>query len=133
MSASSPRLFSRFVLLTAIVITCVGCDQATKVYAVRHLKPLQQQPPRSYLADTIRITYVENPGAFLGMGGNLRPDLKFWVLTIPTTLILCGVIVMVFTNPTMDRWTLTALAMIVAGESATRSTASVWMVTSSTS
>ena len=102
----------RIVALSAIVLALVGCDQATKVYAVKNLKG---QPPKSYLSDTLRIQYVENPGAFLGMGGQLDPQVKYWVLTIPTALILAWVLVFVFTSRTIDRWTLVALAMIAAG------------------
>jgi signal peptidase II len=95
-----------------IVLSLVGCDQATKVYAVRHLKG---QPPQSYLADTVRIHYVENPGAFLGLGGGLDPRWKFWILTVPTTLILGWVLALIFRSRSLDRVTFLALAMIVAG------------------
>ncbi len=109
---SHPSRLPRIVLLSAIVLMLVGCDQATKVYAVKHLKG---QPPQSYLGDTLRIHYVENPGAFLGMGGQLDPKLKYWVLTLPTALILVWVIAFVFLSRTIDRWTFVALTMIVAG------------------
>jgi signal peptidase II len=112
MSAPRSSRLPRIVALSAIVLALVGCDQATKVYAVRNLKG---QPPQSYLADTIRIHYVENPGAFLGMGGQLDPQLKYWVLTIPTAVILVWVLLFVFTSRTIDCWTFVALAMIVAG------------------
>jgi len=112
MNAARPSRLPRIALLSAIVLGLVGCDQATKVYAVKNLKG---QAPRSYLADTVRIHYVENPGAFLGMGGQLDPQLKYWVLTIPTALILVWVLAFVFTSRSIDRWTFVALAMIVAG------------------
>lgn len=112
MSPPRPSRLPRIALLSAIVLLLVGCDQATKVYAVKNLKG---HPPKSYLADTLRIQYVENPGAFLGMGGQLDPKLKYWVLTLPTALILVWVIAFVFTSRSIDRWTFVALAMIVAG------------------
>lgn len=109
---SRPHKLTRFAILAAIVVVLVGCDQATKVYAVRNLRG---EPPQSFLGDTVRIHYVENPGAFLGMGGGLDPNVKFWVLTIPTALILLWVIVFVFTSRSIDSWTFVSLAMIVAG------------------
>jgi signal peptidase II len=112
MTAARPSRLPRIVVLSAIVLALVGCDQATKVYAVKNLKG---QPAKSYLGDTLRIHYVENPGAFLGMGGQLDPELKYWVLTIPTALILVWVLAFVFTSRSIDRWTFVALAMIVAG------------------
>jgi signal peptidase II len=115
MSSTRSQHLTRIALLGAIVLMLVGCDQATKVYAVRNLKPLQHEPPQSYLNDMVRIHYVENPGAFLGMGGRLPPQVKFWVLTIPTALILACVTVVVFTSKSIDLWTFVALGMIVAG------------------
>jgi signal peptidase II len=112
MAPLSSRRFVRYSLLAAIVLVLVGCDQATKVYAVRNLKG---QPPKSYLNDTLRIHYVENPGAFLGMGGNLNPQVKFWALTIPTTLVLGWVLVYMLFSRSIDGWTFAALTMIVAG------------------
>jgi signal peptidase II len=112
MSVPRPSRLPRFVALAAILLALVGCDQATKVYAVKNLKG---QPPKSYLADTIRIHYVENPGAFLGMFGRLDPNVKFWVLTVGTALILVWVLVFVFTSRSIDRWAFIAFAMIVAG------------------
>jgi signal peptidase II len=99
------------IVLTAIVLTLVGCDQATKVYAVRNLKG---HPPKSYLADTIRIHYVENPGAFLGLGAGLDPTLKFWLLTIGTTLMLV-VLAFMISSHSVGRWAFVAFSMIVAG------------------
>jgi signal peptidase II len=112
MSASRSSRLPRLIALSAILLTLVGCDQATKAYAVKNLKG---QPPQSYLSDMVRIHYVENPGAFLGMGGQLDPDLKYWVLTIPTALILAWVLAFVFSSRSIDRWTFVALAMIAAG------------------
>ncbi|OAI57619.1 hypothetical protein AYO47_07850 [Planctomyces sp. SCGC AG-212-M04] len=112
MSASRSSRLPRFIALATILVALVGCDQATKVYAVKKLKGAA---PQSYLGDTIRIHYVENPGAFLGMGGQLDPNLKYWVLTIPTALILAWVLAFVFSSRSIDRWTFVALAMIAAG------------------
>lgn len=112
MSGSRSSRLPRFVALAAILLALVGCDQATKVYAVKNLKG---QPPQSYLADTIRIHYVENPGAFLGMGGQLDPNIKYWVLTVGTALVLVWVLVFVISSRSIDRWTFVALTMIVAG------------------
>ncbi len=52
----------RLILVTAILMGCVGCDQFTKVAARAHFR---DAPTISYLHDTIRLTYAENIGASL--------------------------------------------------------------------
>jgi signal peptidase II len=56
------------VLLLAIMLACVGCDQASKLAARAQLR---QRPVISLLGDTLRLQYIENQGAFLGLGGTL--------------------------------------------------------------
>lgn len=60
----------KLLLALAIVCSCVGCDQATKTMAMRSLR---DKPPQSYLGDTIRLDFAQNPGGFLSLGANL-PD-----------------------------------------------------------
>jgi signal peptidase II len=109
---STPTRATRCVAL-AIIVTClVGCDQATKVYAVRNLKG---QPPQSYLGDVLRIHYVENPGAFLGLMGGLHADVRFWALTVANAVILSWVAIYILLGKRVDRWVFFALALIVAG------------------
>ena len=80
----------RFLLLIAIVAT-IGCDQVTKRMAS---SSLAGAPDRSYLGDTVRMTYTENPGGFLGMGGELPPVVRTIVFTGATGLMLIGMIVL---------------------------------------
>jgi signal peptidase II len=55
----------RPLLLALAIVATIGCDRGTKRLAVTHLAG---QPPRSYLADTVRLVYAENAGAFLSLG-----------------------------------------------------------------
>ena len=73
------NLLARLGTLLIVLVTGVGCDQATKRIATRVLAPFG---PQSFLADTVRLVYTQNPGAFLGMGRNLAPEQRFWALTI---------------------------------------------------
>ena len=63
----------RMVLLLAIMLACVGCDQASKVAARAQLR---HGPVISLLGDTLRLQYIENPGAFLGLGGSLSDGVR---------------------------------------------------------
>jgi signal peptidase II len=58
----------RIALVFLILLGCVGCDQVTKSVAREHL---QSHPAISYLGDTVRLQYAENPGAFLSLGASL--------------------------------------------------------------
>ncbi len=102
----------RWGLLLALLTTLVGCDQATKQYAVEHFK---DQPAQSYLWDTLRIQYAENPGAFLSLAANFSPQARFILLTVFNAAILLLVGAYLFWQRDLDRWVLCGLALILAG------------------
>lgn len=77
-AAAFPRRRTRALLLSTILILSVGCDQGTKWWAETSLAP---QRAVSMAGDTFRLQYAENPGAFLGLGGSLSPEARFWLLT----------------------------------------------------
>lgn len=58
----------RLCILILAVLSCAGCDRATKQVA-KHA--LASSPPVSLLNDFVRFEYVENEGAMLGLGSNL--------------------------------------------------------------
>ena len=66
------------VLALLLVLTTVGCDRVTKHLAT---ETLADKPGRSYLSDTVRLEYVENPGAFLGLGSELPEWARSVLLT----------------------------------------------------
>ncbi len=104
----------RLAFLAIVLITCVGCDQATKQLAVDHLKG---PPPQfySFFGDTFRIQYAENPGAFLGLAKNLPPDARFWLLTVVNGVVLAFVGTIIFFRTDIDRLSMIALTLIFAG------------------
>lgn len=59
---------ARIALVLFTVVATVGCDQKTKSLAQEHLRGRDMG---SFLGDTVRLDYTENPGAFLGLGGSL--------------------------------------------------------------
>jgi signal peptidase II len=58
----------RTLLILLIVISCVGCDQATKLLAKSYLP---SSSALSFIGDTVRLQYTENKGAFLSLGASL--------------------------------------------------------------
>ena len=64
--------------MVAMALFCVGCDQATKRVAAEVLKGAETL---SFWGDVFRLTYAENSGAFLGMGGTWPEPLRWLAFT----------------------------------------------------
>ena len=47
----------------------------------------------SYFYDTFRIVYAENTGAFLSIGGELAPEVRFWMFIVGVGVLLLGLAV----------------------------------------
>jgi len=103
---------SRLTLLIVILTICVGCDRITKQIAADHL---QQAGIVSFLGDTFRLHYIENPGAFLGLGDMLAPTLRFWLFTVFNGGILIVLAAWLIANHKLMRIEFIAFALILAG------------------
>ncbi|HRW06728.1 MAG TPA: signal peptidase II [Caldilineaceae bacterium] len=77
----------RIGLLLFVLISCVGCDQATKMIARQELAAA---PMQEYWNGFFRLVYAENPGAFLSLGADLHPEWRFWIFTVFVALLLSG-------------------------------------------
>jgi len=77
------------VVLLACLGT-VGCDRVTK-HAAATL--LADAPERSFLSDTVRLSYAENTGAFLSLGADLPAEWRMLVFTLATGLLLAALAV----------------------------------------
>ena len=81
-----PKL-KRIVLLFFVLLSCVGCDRATKIMARQELATA---PMQEYGNGFFRLVYAENPGAFLSLGAGLHPEVRFWIFTVFVALLLSG-------------------------------------------
>lgn len=104
--------FARLALVAVMLIACVGCDQATKVLARDHL---QGRGPVSFLDDTLRLQYVENPGAFLSLGESLPHHWRTAVFTVGTGAVLTAVLLYVFLASRVRPVQIIALSLICGG------------------
>lgn len=73
------KIFSRSVLLCLLLAATAGCDRVTKHLAMTNLAGM---PGQSFLADTIRLDYHQNPGGFLSAGANWRPEVRAAVFQV---------------------------------------------------
>jgi signal peptidase II len=78
------------VAVVILVVATVGCDRVTKHFAA---STLTQMPRQSFLADTVRLEYVENPGAFLGLGAEWPPKVRIALFTVGNALLLLAMAV----------------------------------------
>jgi len=112
MLSNTPHYVRWFVLL-AILSLCVGCDQMTKSIARDQLA--DQAAPLSYLSDTFRLQYAENPGAFLGLGGNLPPQARWLLLVVVNSLVALAIGIFVLVQTSMSPLKTLACALLLGG------------------
>ncbi len=67
------------------------------------------------IKDYFQLIWVENKGAFLGMGSDMDPTLKFIFLLILPTLVLIYVIYYIVKTKELDRSSLIAFCCIIGG------------------
>jgi signal peptidase II len=80
---------ARLILVTTLLVGCVGCDQITKVAARMHLR---DRPAVSFLHDTFRLVYAQNPGAFLSAGASLPKPVRTIMFRGVAGLLVLGLI-----------------------------------------
>ncbi len=70
---------TRVLIASLLIVACVGADRITKSVAREHLS---YQRPTEILGGIIRLEFVENHGAFLGLGGDLPSTIRFLLLVV---------------------------------------------------
>jgi signal peptidase II len=73
------RALSRSVRVALVLVGCVGCDQIAKAAAREYLPG---SGVHSYLGDTFRLQFAQNPGAFLSLGASLPQPLRYEGFTL---------------------------------------------------
>jgi signal peptidase II len=97
--------------LLAAVLSTIGCDRLTKHVASTTLPEGQVH---SYLADTVRLIYVENPGGFLSLGADLPGVWRIGLFTFVTGTILLGTAAAA-ARLRLRGWPLIGVTLLVAG------------------
>tara|TARA_R110002111_G_scaffold191869_2_gene258190 strand:+ start:3087 stop:3650 length:564 start_codon:yes stop_codon:yes gene_type:complete len=103
---------TRYSLLLACLLFCVGCDQYTKKIAVEKLK---FEPPITYFNNTFRMEYAENTGAFLSVGSQLSKPVRFFMLVVANAAFLIIVTWMLVFRWQMPLVQFIALSLLLAG------------------
>ncbi|HEU5317122.1 MAG TPA: signal peptidase II [Chloroflexota bacterium] len=106
------RPLPRLVLALLVVTFCVGCDQGTKYVAA---EALRGAPPRSYVWDTVRLFYFENPGSFLGLGAGLPEPVRYALFVAGIGAILVALIAFLLLAHAPAPTTVAGLALLIGG------------------
>jgi signal peptidase II len=106
------RNLSRLLIVSTLLIACVGCDQISK-HVVRSQLTLSES--HSFLGDTFRLIHVENTGAFLGLGDSLPESVRVAFFQGAVGLVVLGLLWAAAFARDMNRWQIIALALLGAG------------------
>ena len=107
----SPNIFRRGVLLCLLLAATAGCDRVTKHLAMTELAG---EPAQSYLGDTIRLDYHENPGGFLSAGSEWTPGTRTVVFQVANGAFLIVALFMAFRYK-WSRLAAVGLMLFIAG------------------
>jgi signal peptidase II len=109
---NSLQLITRSILISILLLGCVGCDQVTKGIAQTYLMP---GDTHSYLHDTFRLVLARNTGAFLSIGENLPETLRMAIFIGGVSILTLGSLLAALFAPRLNRSQVAAFALIGSG------------------
>ena len=111
----TPKLhfvLKRNLFIILLIIFNIVIDQISKVWVRANF---EYREIKSLIGDKFIMQYVENKGAFLGMGSDMNPTLKLIFLLILPVLVLGYVIYYIIKTKELDRISVIAFCCIVGG------------------
>ena len=106
------KFTKRLILIFIVLISCVGCDQATKSIAVSHLPETKRI---SYLGDTLRLQLSYNRGGFLSFGHSLHDLLRHLIFSVCVSFILIVGLAFVLFSKSANFSLVLAISLFIAG------------------
>ena len=102
----------KIIMILFILVACVGCDQSTK-YTAKHF--LEGKRQLSYLADSVRLCYAENSGAFLSLGADLPETARSILFVFAAALLLAGFLLFIIWSKEIQTLGAASGALIIGG------------------
>lgn len=102
----------RATTISVIAIVSIVLDQITK-YVAKHY--LEGKETLRYMGDTFRLLYIENHGAFLGLGNSLPEWARTLIFTVLVSVFLIGLLVWAFKKDDLSNMAIVALALVIGG------------------
>jgi signal peptidase II len=106
------RVLGRYALILLVLTGCVSCDQVSKMTARAYLPGTGVH---SYLGDTVRLEYAENPGSFLSLGDSLPPSVRYAAFTVGVGVLVAALLAWAVLSPRLA-WP-QRLALVAIGAS----------------
>ncbi|MFO0774010.1 MAG: signal peptidase II [Nitrospiraceae bacterium] len=106
-----PRLL-RSILICALLVFCVGCDQITKDLARQQLA---SAPPISWFHDMVRLEFAENPGAFLSLGAELSDGFRVVLFQVLPVVWLVSALALLVWSRSLSPIVLVGWTLILSG------------------
>jgi signal peptidase II len=95
-----------------VLVSCVGCDQATKdIVRIR----FPESVTYSLWGDLVRLQHTQNHGAFLSLGATFSESTRFGVFTVAAAFALAGMVTYLVRKPNMSAFDIVAACLIVGG------------------
>ena len=98
--------------LFSVVVMSIGLDQLSKRWATI---TLATKLPESFLGGTVRLEYARNAGAFLGLGANLPPATRFWLLNVGVLIAMLALLLVVLFAERISTGRRLAYALMISG------------------
>ena len=105
-------ILKRNLFITLLIVINIAVDQVSKIWVRANF---EYREIKSLIGDKFIMQYVENKGAFLGMGSDMNPTLKLIFLLILPALVLGYVIYYIIKTKELDRLSLIAFCCIIGG------------------
>jgi len=102
----------RAILISSIVLLNIGCDQISKNIVRNKIK---DNEIINVVKDNIVLKIVENPGAILGLGGNLPNALKTFYFQILPIIFLLFLLRMIIIETEFSKLTVIGIAFAIGG------------------
>ncbi len=102
----------QIVVVAVTLLSCVGCDQATKAVAKEYMP---RNEVLSFAHDTFRLQYAENRGAFLSIGASLPEKARVLLFTVGIGVIVFGILGYLLFVPALPHAATISLSLIAGG------------------
>lgn len=106
------KFTERLILILIVLISCVGCDQATKSIAASYLSGAEII---SFLGDTLRLQLSYNRGAFLSLGHSLPDVLRHSIFSVGVCFLLIGALTFILLSKSGNFSLVLAISLLVSG------------------
>lgn len=106
------KLSKRSIYIIVVIVLTIVVDQVSKTIVRAQLEFEQYV---DIFGKFFRLIWVDNPGAFLGMGSELNDTLRIILLILLPIIVLCFVLRYILKDKTLDKWSLFAFSSIIGG------------------